>query len=385
MVEQHGGYWNAVTGMEETVYELDIYSRYASVGLEVLNEIFSDSLFSANDVEISRSIIEREAGGRPSAIEQWMLGYDIGRSATRKALRKMFPGSNYICNDLDASAYITRDDILNAFNTYYVPGNMFLIVVGDFDVDEMRYAIKNTFGTLPEKALPERPFRVPPLANDFGEVENTLRPILGSDAGIGLIFRAIGVTSDDYYIFYVLESYLNARLYERIRVENGLAYSPGSSLAARRDYGAFMVYAKVELGAQDEVLGLMREEIERLHIPLDTEIVEQTKRNLLLQIVQGFESNSEVADYYAGSVFEYESNGGLVDEEARIEAVTVDDLHRVATKYLPLSKSIVVHEVPTLTYVQFYTVLVLLALALAVGVVYVPYRWYRRSVGHDRS
>ena len=381
MVEQHGGYWNAFTGVEETIYELDIYSRYAGVGLEVLYEILSDSLLSAEDVEISRGIIEREAGGRPSAIEQWMLRHDIGRSATEKALRKMFPGSNYICNNIEASAYITRDNILGAFNTYYVPGNMTLIVVGDFDVDEMRYAIKKTFGTLLEKVLPERPFRVPPLSDEFGEVENTLHPILGSDAGIGMVFRSIGLTSDDYYAFYVLESYLNARMYESIRVKNGLAYSPASDLVARRDYGAFMLYADVELGTQDQVLGLMRKEIKRLHMPLDAEIVEQTKKKLLLQMVQGFESNSEVADYYAYSVFEYESNGGLVDQEARIEEVTVDDLQRVATKYLPLSKAIVVHEVPTLTYVQFYKVLTLLVLVVIAGIGYVLYRWYRRSAG----
>ena len=378
MVEQHGGHWNAFTGVEETIYHLDIYSRYAGFGLEVLYEILSDSLLSSDDVEISRGIIEREAGGRSSAIERWMLRHDIGRSATEKALRKMFPGGNFICNDIDASAYITRDNILDAFNTYYVPGNMTLIVVGDFDIDEMRYAIKKSFGTLAEKVLPERPFRVPPLSDEFGEVENTLQPILGSDAGIGMAFRSIGETSDDYYIFYVLKSYLDARLYESIRVENGLAYSPGSSLAARRDYGAFMVSAEVEMGTQDEVLGLMRKEIERLHMPLDAEIVEQTKRKLLLQMVQGYESNSDIADYYASSVFEYESNGGLVDEEARIEAVTVDDLHRVAAKYLPLSKAIVVHEVPTLTYAQFYTVLTLLVFVVVAGIGYVLYKRYGR-------
>jgi len=378
MVEQHGGYWNASTGVEKTTYHLDIYSRHAGFGLEMLYEILSDSLLSADAVDISRGIIEREAGGRSSAIERWMLRHDIGRSATEKALRKMFPGGNFICNDIDASAYITRDDILDAFNTYYVPGNMTLIVVGDFAIDAMRHAIKNSFGTLAEKVLPERPFRVPPLSDEFGEVENTLKPVLGSDAGIGMVFRSIGETSDDYYIFYVLKRYLNTRLYESLRVENGLAYSPESILAARRDYGAFMVYAEVETGTQDEVLGLMRKEIERLQMPLDAEIVEQTKRKILLQEVQGLDSNSDIADYYASSVFEYESNGGLVNEEARIEAVTVEDLHRVATEYLPLGKAIVVHEVPTLTYAQFYTLLTLLVFVVVAGIGYVLYKRYGR-------
>jgi predicted Zn-dependent peptidase len=378
VVEQHGGSWNAYTAAEDTVYKLDIYSHHADFGLEVLYEILSDSLLSAEDVEISRGIIEREAGGRPSAIEQWMLRHGVGRSATGKALRRIFPEGNYLCDELEAVTHISRDDILEAFSTYYVPGNMTLIVVGDFDIDEMRNAIVKSFGTLPEDLLPERPFRIPPPSDEFGEVEGTLEPLLGSDAEVGMVFRAVGKTSADFYTFYVLESYLDKRLYESIRVENGLAYSPASLFAARRDYGVFTVYADVDLEKQDQVLGLMRKEIERLHMPLHAETVEQTKRKLLLQMVQGYETNSGVADYYVGSVFEYETNGGLVDEEARIEAVTVDDLHRVATKYLPLSRAVVVHEVPTLTYARFYTILSILAIAVVVGIGYGLYGRYRR-------
>jgi predicted Zn-dependent peptidase len=354
MVEQHGGYWNAYTLPEETRYELDIYSRYAGFGLDVMYEILSDSLLTAEDVEISRGIIEREAGGRPSAIEQWMLRHGVGRSATGKALRKIFPEGNYLCDELEAVTHITRDDILEAFSTYYVPGNMTLIVVGDFDVDVMRHAIVNSFGTLSAGLLPERSFRVPPPSDEFGEVEATLEPLLGSDAEVGMVFRAVGVTSADFYTFSVLKSYLDTCLYESIRVENGLAYSPASLLAARRDYGVFTVYADVELEAQDQVLGLIRKEIERLHMSLDPETVEQVKRKLLLQMVQGFESNSDLADYYVSSVFEYETNGGLIDQEARIEEVTADDLRRVATKYLPLNRAVVIREVPTLTHSQFY-------------------------------
>ena len=378
IVELHGGYWNAYTGAEETVYKLDIYSRHAGLGLEVLYEILSDSLLSAKDVEISRSIIEREANGRPSAIEQWMLRHDIGRSATEKALRKTFPESNYICSELETATHITRDDILEAFSTYYVPGNMTLIVVGDFDIGVMRQSIRNSFGTLSASLLPERPFRVPPPSEQFGAVKSTLQPILGSDAIVSMVFRAVGMTSADYYAFFVLQSYLNTRLYESIRVENGLGYSPTSELFPMRDYGVFIVSSDVELEAQDEALGLMRKEIERLHIPLDTETVEQTKRKLLLQMVQGVESNSKLANHYANSVFEYETNGGLVDEEARVESVTVDDLHRVATKYLPLNRAIVVHEVPTLTHTQFYTALALLVFVVVIGIGHALYRQYRR-------
>jgi len=376
MVEQHGGYWNAYTGAEETAYELDIYSRYAGFGLDAMYEILSDSLLSAEDVEISRGIIEREAGGQPSAIQQWMYRHDVGRTATDKALRQIIPESNYICDELESTAHITRDDILEAYGTYYMPGNMTLVVVGDFDIDKMRLAILSSFGTLPAELLPERPFRVPPPPSVFNEVQSTLEPILGSDAEVGMVFRTVGMTSADYYTFYVLQSYLDTRLYESLRIEEGLAYSPESEIGALRDYGVLVVHADVELKAQDRVLGLMQKEIERLQMPLDADTVEQVKRKLLLQMVQGYESNSELADYYAASVFEYETSGELVDQEARIEQVSVDDLHRVAMQYLSMDRAVVFREVPTLTYARFYTGLALLVFIAVVGIGYALYRRY---------
>jgi len=374
MVGQHGGYWNAYTGAEETLYELDIYSRYAAFGLDVLYEIFTDSLLSAEDVETSRGIIEREDGGRPTPIQQWMYRHDVGRMGVEKAMRQIFPESNYICDELETVAHITRDDILESFNTYYVPGNMTLIVVGNFDTDNVLQAISASFGSIPATSIPERPLPVPPPSEVFDEVQSTLQPILGSDAGVGIAFRAVGATSAEFYAFFVLQSYLDTRLNDSIRIESGLAYSPASELFSLRDYGAFLIYADVELESQDQVLDLMRQEIERLREPLDNETVELVKRKLLLQMVQGYESNSELADYYADSIFEYETNDGLVDQEARIEQVTADDLSRAARRYLSLDRAVVFRELPTLTYSQFYTGLVLIIFLVGAILVLIVHR-----------
>jgi len=138
------------------------------------------------------------------------------------------------------------------------------------------------------------------------------------------------------------------------------------------------VYADVELDLQEQVLGLLRQEIGRLREPLDTETVELAKRKLLLQMVQGHESNSELAGYYANSVFEYETSGGLVDQEARIEQVTAEDLHRIAQRYVSLDRAVVFREAPTLTYSQFYTGLVVMITLIGAILVLVVHRRVRR-------
>jgi predicted Zn-dependent peptidase len=140
------------------------------------------------------------------------------------------------------------------------------------------------------------------------------------------------------------------------------------------NYGTFLVYADVELEAQDQVLDLIREEVGRLQESLDAEIVEQVKRKLLLQMVQGYESNSELADYYVASVFQFETNGRLIDQEARTEQVTLADLRQVARRYLSLDRAVVFRELPTLTYSQFYTGLVVIIVLIGVILVLVVHR-----------
>ena len=79
MIEPRSNCGYAYAGSEETIYNLNIYSRYTDFGLEGLYAILTDSLLFVEDVEISRRITEREVGGWPSAVQQWMFRHDVGR------------------------------------------------------------------------------------------------------------------------------------------------------------------------------------------------------------------------------------------------------------------------------------------------------------------
>ena len=88
LVADHGGSWNAYTGNEETVYELNIYSRYPDLAINVLYEILTDSIISEENVQTSRDIIHREVGGKPSKIRQWFRLRGFGVNGTEKAVLK---------------------------------------------------------------------------------------------------------------------------------------------------------------------------------------------------------------------------------------------------------------------------------------------------------
>ena len=113
---------------------------------------------------------------------------------------------------------------------------------------------------------------------------------------------------------------------------------------------------------------------------MDNNLLQKAKMKILLQNVQGYESNSQFANYYASDYVHFREKGYFEDVEARIEAVTPADIARVARQYLSLEKGIVIVEKPTLTLTQFYLFLGLLAVALIVVAFYLYARTHKRII-----
>jgi predicted Zn-dependent peptidase len=380
LIVTNGGSWNAMAGSDETVYEIDIFSEYADLGLEVLHEIITSSVIAPSDVDDVRDIIHREMGGKPSQLRQWLYLRGIGQSGAAKAMQHLYPGGEFICPDLETAEGISREGILKARDDFYVPNNMTLVAVGEFEPSQMLDRIQATFGQLAPKPVPKARVKIPEIPDQRTTTKGTLEPLVDSEAAVGFVFRVSGVESPNYYAFLVLEEYLDTRLYEAVRIEAALAYAPEVIHAAALKRGILAATTDVEIDSMDEALAIIQREIRRLsEAPLDAEVVETTKRGILLGSVWAFESNADFADYYVAFRHEIETRGAFIDEEAEIERVAANDVFRVAKQYLRDDRGIVNFSSPTLTYVQLYVGIgaVILVAALGVG----GYSWRRNRQG----
>ena len=365
LVADHGGSWNAYTGNEETVFELDIYSRYPDLAVNVLYEILTDSTISEANVETSRDIIHRESGGKPSSVRQWFRLRGFGVNGTEKAVLKLLPGVDYVCEGLRTADHITREDILDTYRQYYVPENMALIIVGDFERAPMLKLIEQTFGRIPATASPKRELPEPGRPEDYEQETGTLSPLISNDSVIGILYAIPGFWSEDIFPLMIIEHYLDFRIGEEIRIKRGLSYSPGVWRETLSKFGLLSIYADVNLDDIDEAMAIIKSEINKLvDNSMDSELLEKSKMKILLQNVQGYESNAQFADYYAADYVYFKEKGVFQDVEAKIEAVTPDDIARVAREHLSLDKGVEIYETPTLTSTQFYILLTVLAVLL---------------------
>jgi predicted Zn-dependent peptidase len=370
LIEEHGGWWNASTGKEETSYYLNIFSNYADLGLETLHEIITDSLITQGNVDKSRDIIHRESGGKPSFFKRWSNDLDLGKTGVQFALYKLLQGTPYTCRGLETADDISRADILEAYHRFYVPNNMTLIVVGDFDSVEMKNNIEATFGNMKVGEPHQRQvISAEPNTNPL-TVSSTLSPLVDNEALVGVAYGSGGSHSPDFYPRLFIEEYLSDRLYKKLRIEEGLSYSASVYTVNYSNTGVWFAGADSELDDIDEVVNLIQHEINQLILqPISEKQLQSVKNKLLLSIVQGYESNADVADFYEASLHELEKYGALVREEEKINALSAEDIHRVAIQIFEESSPVVFYDKPTITYTQLAAVIGIFMLSVGYMVV----------------
>lgn len=381
MVQELGGSWNAVTGTEHTTYQLDIFDRYALQGLDVLHEIVTDTVITTEKVSRAKSIVYREEGAKPGVLRRFLYGFGISKNAWKKANEWLLPGTGAVCSGLVDQEDITEQYLAKTLRTDYVPEAMTLIVVGNFDAKRLLDHIEATFGSIPPAPKPVLTVVTPPLPLDGpATVSSTLSPFFGAGGSYSIAYRTAGRTSEDAAAMIVLSNYLNTRFYERIRVNAGLSYAPEAEMFFQPDYGIFYATADVSAGSLSRVREVMQDVLETLRRErISPEEIERTKRKILLQWAQGFETNAGLASLYMERLSYAEHLGGgrraeglseVPGYEIEIDSVTPADLDRVIKRYLRPERRIDILSMPSVSYALFFSVMAGLFLVAAAIVLY---------------
>jgi predicted Zn-dependent peptidase len=349
-IQDHGGAWNGFTGPSETFYQIDVYDKHLPLAIDTLHEMMTDTVITPQTIESARAIIHRERSGVQSKLFRWLYANGISKPADAKAAELLVPG--VVCPGLVTPDGIGEADVRETYKNYYVPSNMTLIVVGNFDRDALASQLRSTFGKMEPRAGNGIKLVTPPyLKIGTAEVTGTLSPLLGSDGYVGVVYRTDGSDSPDYYALTVLGRYLKRVLYEKIRVEKALSYSPSSGYYGFKDYGAFIVVVDVNLDKVKLVKALIEEEIANLREGrIKAEDVQAAERSILMGFAQSYESNSSLAGLYVQVLDQLKAS----PKTSSRASATPADLQRVAKKHLREESRVVIRSTPTLTYTQFY-------------------------------
>ena len=365
IIELHGASWNATSKSEETIYEIDIFSKYIDIGLATLHEIITDSQISDSNVYKSLNIINRESGGKPSALRNWLYKNKYIYSSVNAAMNSLFSNPPWKCDEIDQSTNIIRNDILDAYKNYYTPDNITLSVVGDFNIDTIKKHINKTFGLM-RKAQKTSRYEIPiPEVNSKLD-ENIVftgrfEPLIGTDSEIYQIYRTSNMHHKDRVVFDVLEGYFSNEMFNYLRVDKGVAYSPSASSGSYDKFGFFLLTTDSEIDDVETSIKLIDQVVDKFkNGALDEKGLQETKLKILLNEARGAETNATFSNYYVDNAFELKRHGRFVSYVNEIEKVSLSDIQRVSKKYFHAGNRVIAVSSPTMTYTQFYILLLIM-------------------------
>ncbi len=344
-VQKNGGRDNAFTSDDYTGY----FETFASDRFELALELEADRvrglLLDPKEVESEKKVIMEERRLRTD---------DDPVSALRETMEmvafQVHPYRQPVIGWMSDLEALTREDLVRHYNTYYLPNNAMLIVVGDFKSDELLPKIQRVFGAIPRGPEPPKVRAVEP------EQHGERRLVLKKEAELPFVFMGYHVPDlkhpDNFaleVLAYILSGGKSARIYKSLVYEKQLALFAGGGYDRESiDPNLFSFYASVMPGkTAEDVERAMTAEIERLKSDLIPDRELEKAKN---QIEAGFLLGQDSVFNLARQLAEYEIVAGWRTWEAYlpgIRAVKAEDLQRVAKTYLTPDNQTVAVLIPT--------------------------------------
>lgn len=233
---------------------------------------------------------------------------------------------------------ITLSDVQNFYNTYFKPNNAYLVIVGDVNFKEVKKLVKKNFSNWEKGELPA--YTIPVVNNvseteiDFIDMPNAVQ----SDVTV-LSTVNLKMSNPDYFAVKLANKILGGggegRLFLNLREDKGYTYGAYSSIGNNeKTASTFKASAQVRNMVTDSAAVEFINEIKKFR---DTLVTKEELDNTKAAYVGSFVRNVEKPQTVAGYALNIKINNLPEDFYetylTKINAVTVEDIQRVAQKY----------------------------------------------------
>jgi predicted Zn-dependent peptidase len=333
-----GGEMNAFTAKEYTCYYARVLDTDLALAVDLICDMVTSSLISSDDVESERGVILEEIAMHDD--EPADVVHDTFAAAL---FGPETPLGRPVIGSVESIEALSRTSIAGYYRRRYIPSSMVVAASGGLEHGRLLRLVKKAFADrLPGDAASTglRPIGRVPASRSSVVVEERRT----EQANVVLGTTAYRRDDPRRFALSVLNGALgggmSSRLFQEIREKRGLAYSVYSYASSHADTGLFGVYAGCAPGRVDEVLALCREQLELVaRDGITAEELRRSQGQLRGSLVLGLEdTGSRMSRLGKGELVHHELLA-VDDVLARIDAVTLDDVHEVARDVLtrPLS------------------------------------------------
>ncbi|MFI0348521.1 MAG: M16 family metallopeptidase [Chthoniobacterales bacterium] len=330
-VQDQGGYINAYTSFDRTVYWIDAPSTGTSEAVDILADAMMNATLPKEEYDKEQEVIHRE----------FAMVYDNpDRMSSELLFRTAFHVSPFrepVIGHLDIYNTLTREDAMAYYKMRYVPNNICFVIVGDVDARKIVGQLTGLFETQPRQPL--EPVLVQEEPPQLGK--RVGRDVFPTELSrINIAWKAPGLTSPDAPAVEVLSSVLgsgaSSLLNQEVCEKQELVYQISAGLyTLNQREGLIYLAAIADPKKRDAAEAEILRQVELLEKNgITTQQLEKAKKGILADHLNSLTTMRGRASDYGGSWLETGDPRFGKEYLAAINRVTSDDVKRVATKYL---------------------------------------------------
>ena len=341
-----GGQSNAYTTDDETVFWQTVPAQFLPLGAWLEADRMATLRIDKDNFTNEREVVKEERRMRVDNQPYGRLNEIIYEQAfTTHPYKHSTIGS---MEDLEAASI---EDVRGFYQTYYVPENATLVIVGDFDTTQAKTTVNQYFGRVPKAEHPV-PRDIPKEPPQTAEKRATLE----APWPLPAVVVAYHITYDghpDSYPLHIASKVLSdgqsSRIYQKLVYERQLAVTAFGGANLIEDPNLFYAVAIVQPGQlpEDAIKALIAE-LDRLKAePIEERELQRAKNQFARDYILGRESDQQKASQLAHAVVIHNDIASADGEFEIFQKMTTADVQRVARTYFTEQNRMILTIMPS--------------------------------------
>ena len=305
-------------------------SKYAGRILELiadgaLNPVFTQEEFDKQKAKMIEGLKSEEKD--VSAV--------AGRVGDALPFGKGHPAGEYVSEATLNN--VTLEDVKSNYNTYFVPGNAYLIIVGDVKLKDTKKVVEKLFGSWAKATAPNLSYTDPKNVQ-FSQINFIDMPnaVQSEVAAVNLV--NLKMTDPDYFAAIVANQILggdfNSYINMNLREAHGWTYGARSGISGDKYISKFEATTQVRNAVTDSTVVEIFKEMKRIRTEkVSEEMLASVKAGYIGRFVMQIEKPQTIAGYALRTQTQGLPADFYENYIKNINAVTADDIMKVANKY----------------------------------------------------
>jgi predicted Zn-dependent peptidase len=327
-----GGYLNAYTSKEHTVYSAKILKEFLPLAVDMLADIMFNSIYDEQEIEKEKNVVLQELAQTKDNPDETVFECFSAAAFTDQAVGRTILGSEENILSFD------KNTVTDFVHKHYIAPKIIISAGGNLDHQQLVKLVTEKFNPFPSQEVIKSEKAIYTGGSKL-ELDSEL-------AQLHLIIGYEGVTlnSKDYYTLEMLASILggsiSSRLFQEIREKRGLVYSISSFCQYYLDAGVFGIYLSASSQKQQEIISLLSEEIQKITQDITQEEIDRC----LAQVKSSLYMSRETADSWVSILASnYSCYGRYIPRDEVWNGyanITIEKLQKLAKEIFTKEKQI---------------------------------------------